>query len=166
MLSMFKNLKVPDLKAGDNRTIAKSLVAKGILQKARPEFTNRGILHLVVDCNVPYLTIRHTFPAATKDDEDLAVVEKHLEQEGWVNRFYYYKFKQHIEWDLFNQDHSLKKGNQKETNDFAMIVFERLVDDGTIPLEKILKLYGLPEHLLSRIDRSVIKEVFRMYKGI
>lgn len=171
-MAMFRNKNVGeriDLNVGDNRKTARRLVELGMLDKSRPAFTNRGIAHLVVECNVPFLKVRSTWPgnfAAT--EAELQHLAKHFDGNvDWINAYFYAKYSQYIEWDQFDQWHDFRHMDVDQLRTFAFAVFEKLVDGAAIPLPKLLKQYGIPEPMIQsgRVDKAVLMEVFRQLKS-
>lgn len=142
-----------------------------MLEKRRPVFTNRGISHLVVECKVPFLQVIETFPKEHSSPEiqtELAHLRKHLDNnEAWINIYYFHKRAQYIEWDLFDEQNYIKHLDVDQLRSFSFAVFERIVKDGRIPLENVLRFYGIPESMITsgRVDNHVMREVFNQLKS-
>lgn len=151
---------------GRQTRLFESIKKKGIV--GREGWTNRGVVHLVVDCNVPFMELKAKFPKQLEEKKDINRLSKFFgDKAEWLNIFYYYKHRQYIEWDLFNEQNNCTydKLDFDSIQKLSFLILEKLIDDGRIPLDKLLPAYGVPEHIVKHTDRSLIKEAIKQYHG-
>lgn len=143
------------------------LVNDGLID-SRHALNMRGICHLVVDCNMPFTEILKIYPNAFRNmANEIAQVRKILPSDDHANIYFYYTFKQVIEWDLFDASHNIADLKEKEAIKSCLEVASKLLDDGRIGYDKILMFMNVPVRMTQdqKISKEQVKYAIEMYKG-
>lgn len=164
LLFLFNNKTATiDLRVGNTLQTARNLIALGALDRERPAFTNRGICHLVVECKVPFSVVQQTFP---KEYASAGGEINHMKNKGFAESemdiYFYHKYAQYLDWDLFDQSGTYKYMDPEQLHKFSFAVFERMVRDERIDLAKVLRMYGLPKRIITErnLDRATMSRIF------
>lgn len=145
----------------------KGLVDAGLIDK-RHALNMRGVCHLIVDCNMPFTEILRIYSGAFQNMSfEINKAKKILETDDSFNVYYYYTFRQYIEWDLFDSSHDFKNLDQMQAMKVILEVGLKLLDDGRVNHEKILLLLNMPAQMMKdhKISKHEVKQALEMYKG-
>ena len=153
--------------ASERKTAVKGLVDMGLIDN-RHALNMRGICHLVVDCNMPFNEVLKIYGNAFLSmAQEIHRIKLTLGSDNELNIFYYYTFKQMIEWDLFDSNHNFKDLDQKQALKVLVEVGLRLVDDPRVSHDKILLLLNMPAQMIKdhQISRDDVRQALTMYRG-
>lgn len=151
------------------KVILDELIGLGIFEKTRPVITNRGICHIIVDCNMPYMKVKSAYASSfgVASAEEEARARKAFDRDEWVNIFFFFKFKKYLEWDSFDETHHIRRIPEQQISKYNIEMCQALLEDGRIPVEQVLKLYSIPMALFDKlgVEKSRISSILDMAKG-
>ena len=140
----------------------------------KDRMNNKAMVYGIVNLKIPVEEWRKTFPGAIESDPGFAQsnvrlgMQKELsdkDRTNILNIMTYHTYRKYQEWDAFDDDGNFRPMLGKEAQKLIMEVGGAMLDDGRLPVEHVLALYGVPIGMSKKqgLSREDAKKAIAQY---